>query len=270
MVKFPLTKYCKMRKYLFLSLLAFSFFACKDDDQPSNTDATVHMNFKAAYEGNPLVLYQALDYPDGNKIRFQNFNFFVSNVTLLGDGDTPDYLLSEVEFIDFGGNLDLTAAQSPQTLEYKKVPPGTYRGISIDFGVPAELNNSEAGSLPSDNPLRQAFTTHFWTDWGSFIFMKSEGIYDLNGDGTFNQSDQGFEHHPGMDDVLKSVTKLKSFTLEEGKTFDLDLVADLFDIYVENGVPLDLSDPANKDTQEAIDLPLAIELMSHWEQALKF
>lgn len=259
-----------MKKYLFLCLCALSLFACKDDDQPSNTDATVHMNFKAVYEGEPLVLYQALNYPDGKKIRFQNFNFFVSNITLLGDGATSDYLLSEVEFIDFGGNLELTSAQTPITREYEKVPPGTYRGISIDFGVPAELNNSEAGSLPSDNPLRQAFTTHFWTDWGSFIFMKSEGIYDLNGDGTFNQNDQGFEHHPGMNDVLKSVIKLKSFTLEKGKTFDLDLVADIFDIYVENGVPLDLSDPANKDTQEVVDLPLAIELMSHWEQALKF
>ncbi|MBK9013935.1 MAG: hypothetical protein IPM82_07525 [Saprospiraceae bacterium] len=100
--------------------------------------------------------------------------------------------------------------------------------------------------------------------------MKSEGIYDLNGDGVFNQSDRGFEHHPGSNAVFTSVTKIKSFSLEKGTTFDLNLVADVFKIYVNNGVALDLTDPANKDTQELTDMPLAIELMSHWEQACEF
>ena len=135
-------------------------------------------------------------------------------------------------------------------------------GLIVPYVLLLPLTTPPAGFLET--------AAGFWTDWGSFIFMKSEGIYDLNGDGTFNQSDQGFEHHPGKDDVLTSVTKLKSFTLEKGTTFDLDLVADLYKIYVENGTALDLSDPANKDTQEAADLPLAIELMSHWEQACEF
>jgi len=259
-----------MKNLFFVLIAALGIFSCKDDDQPTTPSTTVNLNFKALYNGSPLVLYTALDYPEGKQIRLQNFNFFASNITLLGEGTTVDHKLTEVEFFDFKDNLDLVAAQKSLTRTYEKVPLGTYKGIKIDFGVPANLNNADAGKLSSSNPLRQAFASHFWSDWGSFIFMKSEGIYDLNDDGVFNQSDRGFEHHPGMDEVLTSVTKLKPFTLEKGAAFDLNLVADVFKIYVENGVALDLADPNNKDTQELSDMPLAIELMSRWEQALEF
>lgn len=259
-----------MKKLLFLVFIAGFVFSCKDNDKPSTPSTTVNLNFKATYDGEPFVVYQAYNYPDGQKIRFQNFDFFVSNITLLGEGTTADYVLSEVEFFDFEDNIDLAAAQKAQTVNFDKVPLGTYKGIQIDFGVPAGLNNSDAGKLPTDDPLRQHFSSHFWSDWGSFIFMKLEGIYDSTGDGVFNQSDIGFEHHPGTNDVLTSVTKLKSFTLEKDKPFELDLVADALKIYIHNGTALDLSDPANKDTQDFSKMPLAIELMSHWEAALSF
>jgi hypothetical protein len=259
-----------MRKLAFFVFASLLFAACGDDEAPKQPAATVNLHLSAEYNGEPLVLYQPLDYPDGKQIRMLNFNFFASKITLLGEGTTPDYQISAVEYFDFKDNLDLAAAQTPLERNYENVPLGSYQGIRIDFGVSENLNNAQSGNLPSDNPLRQEFASHYWSDWDSYIFMKSEGIYDKNGDGVFNQSDQGFEHHPGMNEVLTSVTKLKSFTLEDGQTFDLDLVADVFDIYVENGVPLDLSDPANQDTQSLSDLPLAISLMSHWENALKF
>lgn len=258
-----------MRKITAFLLLAFLAFSCKDDEGGTTATATVNLNFRALYNDQPLVLYQSLDYPDGSKIRFQNFNFFISKITLLGEGTTPDHELSEAEFVDFQDNTDLAAAQLPQAYEFQEVPSGTYRGIKIGFGVPASQNNEDAGKLSEDNPLREHFSSHFWSDWGSFIFMKSEGIYDLNGDGLFNQSDRGFEHHPGTDEVYTTVEKLKTITLEKGQVFDLDLTADIYDIYVENGAALDLQDPLNKDTQDASDLPLAIKLMNHWNEALK-
>ncbi len=256
-----------MKKLFFLCLMAVSIFACKDDNQPTTPTSSVNLNFKAAYNGDPLVLYKAFDYPSGNQIRFQNFNFFVSNITLLGEGSTPDHLLSEIEFFDFEDNLDLAAAQVPLTRNYEKVPIGNYRGFRIDFGIPASMNNADAAKLPPSNPLRQAFASHFWSDWGSFIFMKSEGIYDLNGDGVFNQSDAGFEHHPGTEAVLFSVTKQLPIAVEKGQVFDLNLEADVYKIYVNNGAALDLANPDNRNTQELSDMPLAVDLMSHWEQA---
>lgn len=259
-----------MKKYIFLLLSAAFLFSCNDDDQPKTPSTTVNLNFKAVYDGSPLVLYKAYDYPLGNQIRWQNFNFFVSNITLLGDGETADYVLSEVEYFDFKDNLDQAAAEKPLTRTYDDVPLGSYKGLRIDFGVPASMNNAASGNLPSSNPLRQEFSSHYWSDWKSYIFMKSEGSYDLNGDGVFNQDDMGFEHHPGTDQVLTSVTKSKAFTLEQGKAFDLNLVADVFNIYVKENMPLDLTDPANRNTQELSDMPLAIELMSRWQQALSF
>ncbi|MCC6726279.1 MAG: hypothetical protein IT258_17360 [Saprospiraceae bacterium] len=258
-----------MRNLAFLLLAILGFAACGDDDaQPKDPAATVNLNFRALYNGNPLVLYQPLDYPDGKQIRLQNFNFFVSKIKLLGEGTTPDYQLSGIEFFDFVGNQDATAAEKPLTRNYEKVPLGTYKGISIDFGVPSELNNANSGSLPSDNPLRQHFASHYWSDWDSYIFMKSEGIYDSTGDGVFNQSDIGFEHHPGTNEVLTSVTLLQPIVLTDKLVYDLNLFGDVYEIYVHEGVALDLSDPANKNTQSLSDLPLAKSLMNHWLSAL--
>lgn len=257
-----------MKKIIFLSLLAISVFACKDDDaKPTKITSKVNLNVQATYDGTSLVMYNPYVYPNGRKIRFQNFNFFISNITLIGEGGTPDYQLSEVEYFDFKDNLDLPTAQAGITYTFDMVPTGDYSGVKVDFGVPAELNNADAGKLPSDHPLRKNFASHFWSDWGSFIFMKSEGIYDSNMDDAFNQSDVGFEHHPGTNQVLTSVLKNKPLSIRGGSTLDLNFTADIFNIYVKNSQALDLDDPANKNTQEASDMPLAIDLMSHWEDA---
>ncbi|MBI5915807.1 MAG: hypothetical protein HY842_10545 [Bacteroidetes bacterium] len=256
-----------MKKLLLFLLVGITVASCGDDDMKTPV-ASVHLNMRAVYDGQPLVMYQAYTYPDGSLVRFQTFNFFISNITLLGEGDTPDAELSEVEFADFSNNTTLAEAETPQAWHFEEVPTGTYRGIQLNIGVPASLNNADAGNLDADHPLRQHFTTHFWSDWKSFIFVKSEGIYDLDGNGEFNGSDQGFEHHPGKDEALTQVTKLMPITLAEGGTFDLNLVADLLKIYVKNGDALDLSDPENSNVQQASDLPLMLYLMGNWEQAL--
>lgn len=268
----PQTKISFMKKLLFLLVATLLFSnGCGDDDNPTPTPtpegATVNLNVKATFDGLSLQLFNPYPYPGGKKIRFQTFNFFISKITLLGQGITPDYELSEVEFFDFKDNLDLPTAQAGLTHTFEDVPVGVYTGVKVDFGVPADLNNADSGKLPTEHPLRKTFASHFWSDWGSYIFMKCEGIYDSNGDGVFNQSDVGFEHHPGTDQVLTTVTKFKQFDLVKGDTFDLNFSADVFNIYVKNSQALDLNDPANRNTQEASDMPLAIELMSRWETA---
>lgn len=258
-----------MKKILFLlvTLLAIST-GCEDDNPaPKKDSTTVNLNVKATYDGLALQLFNPYTYPDGRKIRFQSFNFFVSKITLLGQGITPDYELSEVEFFDFKDNLDLPTADAGLTKTFENVPLGVYTGVKLDFGVPADKNNADSGKLPADHQLRKTFSSHFWSDWGSYIFMKCEGIYDSNNDGGFSQSDVGFEHHPGTDQVLTTVTKFKQFNVLRDSVLDLNFTADIFNIYVNNSQALDLNDPANKDTQEASDMPLAIELMSRWETA---
>ncbi len=256
-----------MKKLSLLLLIGAAFFSCKKDD-PGKPLTTVNLRFKAVYDGQPFMTYQNYTYPDNQLIRFLSFNYFISNVALLPADGSGEVSLADVGFVDFSDNTTLEEAETPVVFTREKVPAGTYKGLKISIGVPAELNNADAGNLSPDNPLKKNFVTHFWSDWKSFIFMKSEGVYDLDGDGTFSANDRGFEHHAGTDAVYQSFTILKSLEISAEKPFDLNLVTDVLKIYVRDGNYLDLADPANKDTQEASDLPLALYLMENFSKAL--
>lgn len=251
-----------MKKFFlsgFVAILTVLLVSSCEDDASTGT---VNLNFKATYGGNPLVMYQPLAYPDDQNIRFQTFNFFISDITLVGEDGTSDAEFSDVEFLDFSNNTTEAEAGTPQVFTKTNIPAGKYKGIRIFFGLQPSQNNADANQLSAGNPLKDHYSSHFWSDWGSFIFMKIEGIYDLNNDGTFNASDRGFEHHPGTDEVLSSVVLNKAITVEAGQPTDLHFLVDLLEVYKMGGSTLDLTDPLNKDTQDQEDLPLAIAFMT--------
>lgn len=255
-----------MKKLLLFSLVVLGLFSCKKDEDKGPVTA-VNLQFKAVYDGSPLMMYQDYTYPDGHLLRFLNFNFFIANVELIPESGS-NVKLKDIGFVDFSDHTTLAEAETPIAVAGEKVPIGNYKGLRIGIGVPAKLNNADAGHLSIDNPLRQAFNTHFWSDWKSFIFMKCEGIYDLDNDGIFSSADRGFEHHAGADAVYQTVAITQPITIEEGETFDLNFVLDILKLYQVGNNALDLSDPANKDTQEASDLPLMLYLMENFKQAL--
>ncbi|MBK9013934.1 MAG: hypothetical protein IPM82_07520 [Saprospiraceae bacterium] len=150
-----------MKKFLFLLIAAAGIFSCNDDDQPAADSTTVNLNFKAEYDGSPLVLYQALDYPDGKQIRMQNFNFFVSNITLLGEGATPDHLLTEVEFFDFKDNLDLAAAQTALTRKYEKCRPAPTKASKLTLAYRPASTTPTLGSLTTATRFARLFPAIF-------------------------------------------------------------------------------------------------------------
>ncbi len=258
-----------MQKFFFLALLAAVIFSCNDDDANSN-NATVNLHFKAEYDGSPLVfIEQEYIYSDGKPVKFQKFNFFISDVMLLpetGSGGVEEELV-DVEFLDFSEHYTLGEAQQPVTFTNTKVPAGTYSGVRIGFGVPADQNNKDANKLPSGNPLRDHYSSHFWSDWDSFIFLKSEGVYDKDGNG-FGQGDSGFGHHPGSNASYVLVTFNKPIVLKKGESFDLNFVLDVLKLYVKDGVPVDFTDPKNLDTQDPDDLTLAKFIMQNFSQAM--
>lgn len=264
-------KFFTMKKLLFfLSIAAvFFFLACNDDDGP-NAFTTVNFNLKAKYDNKLLVtITDKYVYPDGREVKFQTFNFFISNVALLADDGSDDAELVEVDFVDFSDHTTVSEAEKPITFTKQRVPVGKYKGVKIGLGVPAGMNKSSANQLSSDHPLRKAYNTHFWSDWGSFIFMKLEGVYDKDGNG-FDGNDPGFGHHPGTNEVYRTVTLPQTIELKEGQPFDLNLVIDVKKIYEANGSYLDLSNPSNLYTHNPNDLTIAKYLMDNFNQAIQF
>ena len=240
---------------------------CKDENQ--GPTATVNLNFLATYDGSPLVFQQTYDYADGHKLLLQRLDFYISNVALV-DANGNKTELVDVDFLDFTENTTLSEAETPLTLRADEVPAGSYTGLQIGIGVPAELNNENANQLPVGNPLRDTYNAQFWSDWGSFIFLKSEGIYDNDNDGNIenNGDDHPFGHHCGTNESYVMLTINKPIEVLANETLNLNFTVDWLQLYNHDSGMHDFSDPTKLYTHNPNDLTLAKQIMGNFVKAL--
>ena len=255
-------------KAISLLILAITLTtSCKDDD--SGPSATVNLNFLATYDGNPLVFQQTYDYSDGHKLLLQKLDFYISNVALV-DASGNKTELVDVDFLDFTDNTTLAEAETPLTVTATKVPAGSYTNLQIGIGVPANLNNEDANKLPVGNPLRDTYNAQFWSDWGSFIFLKSEGIYDNDNDGIIenNGEDHPFGHHCGTNESYVLLNFNKPIEVTANETLDLNFSIDWLQLYNHDNGMHDFSDPTKLYTHNPNDLTLAKQIMGNFVKAL--
>lgn len=259
-------------KKLFYLLVIFAVVSC-EKEKHLGPAATVQLNVHATYDGQPFVAGKAYEYPDGELIKFDEFNFFISNVTLL-EAETDDELdLLEIGLADFSQNTTPSGVK-PATFTIHSVPAVKYKGLRISIGVPSKMNKSSILDYGAGHPVRQAYDTHFWPDAGSFFFMKLDGVYDENGDGIFTglPEDHPFEHFPMKNSNFRTFTFQYPFTVEDGKTFDLNLLVDIKHLYIDpvDGKPLDLDNPDNLSTYSPENGTLSTFFMSNFGRAITF
>jgi hypothetical protein len=256
----------KKLAYLLLLLIVAS---CQEEENILGPAADMNLNLHAVYNGTPLIMQQPYNYPDGQRVKFDQFNFFIANVTLL-EAETGDELdLLEVALVDFSDNISSSSVH-PVTHTIKSVPAVKYKGIRLSIGVPSNLNKSSILSYGAGHPVRAAYDTHFWKDGSSFFFMKLDGTYDLNQDGVFGNlpGDHPFQFYPAKNPNYTTITVLRNFTIEDGKTFDLNLVIDVLKL-LRNGINyIDLTKMTNLSTYDPENAALSTTLMKNFTEAV--
>ena len=254
--------------FYFISLILLA--SCREEAIIGPT-GNVSLNIHAFFAGQPLVLDQPYLFGSANQVKFDQFNFFISDVKLL-EAETEDETdLLEVALADFSGNTSPANVQ-PATFDFGTVPAVKYRGIKISIGVPSGLNKSSVSGFGAGHPLKKAFDTHFWEDGNSFFFMKLAGVYDLNGDGSFGSSpeDNPFELFPAKNGNFQTLTLLKTFTLTNGETVDLDLLLDVLKLLQNtDNQTIDFTTPTNLSTYDPENDDLSALLMGNFETALE-
>lgn len=251
-------------------MLAVAFSSCIEEDGTIGPSATVNLRFNAHYDGEPLVIGETYGYADGKSIKMDGLNFFVAGVTFL-EVETEDELdMLDVGLVDFSGNTSPSAV-APVTFPVRSVPAVKYRGVRLSIGVPSNLNRPSILNYGAGHPVRQAYDTHFWEDAGSFFFMKLDGTFDNNGDGTFGTlpEDHPFELYPMGNANFTTLTLLKTVTVEDGATINLDFNLDIRQLLGNGtGALIDLSAPANLSTYNPENDDLSALLMGNFEAAL--
>ena len=256
-------------KNLLILLISTSIFmaASCGDDQILGETADVNLNFKGTYGDDPLVCQNSdfiYAYPDGREIRFTSFEFFISEVSLVEEGGTDGVELIDIKYVNFTENTTAEGADSAISFPLN-IPTGTYKGLKIGIGVPADLNNTSSSELSASHPLRKHGS--FWSGWGSYIFTKIGGVYDIEGDGLANSQNVSITHHLGSDAMYKEIFLSKPIQLEKGDVLDLNIQLDARALY-ETGVDmLDLTDSVNQVTHDPENIQAATYMTSNYQQA---
>jgi len=237
-------------KYFTILLFACCLFVIGCEDTPEEQTVTgVSLNFTANYDGNTFVTFKDYTYPDGRKINFNNFNFFVSDIALVSEEATPANTdLVEVDFIDLSyDESQLAQAEAGKTLTINDIPVGKYSGIKIGFGVKADLNRSKPTDYGTGHPL----TRNYWDGWSSYIFSMIEGGADMDENGTITTGGtdtESFTYHSGTNDVYEEVIFTKEIDLTDSGT-QLSIKIDVQELFKNSSPDRDLNEDGYLDIE---------------------
>ncbi|MGE3645130.1 MAG: MbnP family copper-binding protein [Beijerinckiaceae bacterium] len=167
-----MTKLAPAAAALSLALLTAPAFA---QSQP------VRINFAAELGGKPFSCVSKFNHIGSARTTVSpaDFRLFVSNVALIdATGKAVPVELDQdgkwqyknVALLDFENGAGSCTNGTPdmRTIVSGKVPPGEYKGLRFEIGVPFELNHQDPTLAPS--PLN--LTAMFWTWQGGYKFIK--------------------------------------------------------------------------------------------------
>lgn len=236
--------------YILLFIIPVLIAGCGKEEKTGS----VEIAFMAQYGNSPLVLLSGYDYVGNQKIRFSHLDYYLSELELVMDnGDIVE--LSEIDLID----LDFSSAQQSvagNTRLYTEIPAGKYKTIRFGVGVKPSLNTTHPTDYPSSNPLSE--TSHYWEGWTSYIFSKTEGSLDQDGDGAY---DLGFIIHSGSSDVVdlyRSLEAQVSFEVVDGDTRSIQLILDYRKLLDVDEGGLDIASTPHTNDPNEMDLITAM------------
>jgi len=228
----------KVTKYVFvLALLAC--FSCNDKEDRGD----LSLNVKLQYNGEPVVMFDNYIYPDGQDFFFSRFSFYMSDIDL-GNG-----ALDGIYFLNTTSAHN-TLEDAVQGFDYfiRDLPEGDYSQFSFKVGIPADINATSPSDYSSDSDL--SLTAEHWPSWESYIFSKTEGKLDSNGDGMY---DTGFAFHIGSDPALRTVNLNKDFTITNGEISQMEIIIEMDKIFEGPSGLYDILAMPNPDQLSEID-----------------
>lgn len=240
--------------FLFLVCLSLFFSSCKEDE------GAIELNFLATYDGQALVLNQDLAY-ESYPIRITESDFYISNIQLKQGAELID--IKDIDFVDFTNqNFDQQRAEDGYSLEYDKVPAGTYDGLVFSIGVPPSLNSMVPANFESSSPLSK--TGYYWDHWSSYIFAKLAGVYETE-EGEYT----GYFFHTGTDDLYRTFEINREIVISEDQLELIQINLDHKTLFsLDNGSLFDIS--SNSVNHDPLKIEPLEMLVNNYAQALNF
>jgi hypothetical protein len=224
-----------MKKILIFIGFVFLVQAFQCESPEPAPSAEYSLNFKALYDGKPLVINGVNKY-NGKNIRFTRLGFFLHNpvsnnggsITNLSTGD-------ETKWVDFTPLDDSATAKQGVTMGFQSENAASFNNISFTLGLPQNINSQRPNSFKAPSALSE--TQNYWDAWQSFIFTKIEASIDRDNNGTF---ETGITLHTGEKGAVtgRDLSFNKAFIIGSGANtvinFDFDVNKFIEGINLEN------------------------------------
>lgn len=183
--------------------------------------------FKGTFGGTPLYMFEnSYDYPEDMQIKWQLFEFFLSDLEILSSQSTAEAaVLSPVELISFGEVFDAATAEEGIRLTFSDIPAGDYGQLRFGLGVAPDLNQTRPSDYSVTEPLGQV--AGYWEAASSYIYTKIEGNADLDGDGQFGEQEEKLTFHLGASELYELRSLPVSVSIRPGQTARLVIDVDL-------------------------------------------
>ncbi|MBX7204752.1 MAG: hypothetical protein K1X81_04975 [Bacteroidia bacterium] len=209
-------------------LLSLIGLQCKKESDPKDpiiptpepATGTVMVNVKAYSGTDPLVYGTTYTNANSEQFKVSMFRYYLTNIVLMGDGTTPDYVQPESYYL-----VDHGSANATYQIKLDSVPKGTYKGIKFIIGVDSlrNVSGAQTGALDPGNGM-------FWTWSSGYIQFKLEGT-------TVNPSGN-FAYHIGGFKGAYSAVKENAFVftgttlqLAGGATKNLNIQSDVQEVF---------------------------------------
>jgi len=232
-------------------LLAFIFINTACDDEMNETMVT---ESELTLHFHPMVNGEEFSYDntytiDGQSIKFNVVQFYVSNLSLMQEDQT---------IVSFdGGNDDkqddLFLLVHPDQMMYQvgKIPAAHYHGLSFQVGVDTVVNSTiEPTAWPADHALSADNPNHAYWSWNSgYLFVRLEG--------TVNGND--FVYHVGTNKMFTTTGMIEAHSDIMSEQKELMIMYNIGNFL--NGV--DLSQEANRSTHTFDNSELASQIINN-------
>jgi hypothetical protein len=246
-----------MRKLVaFLGLATFLFCqSCKEDPIIVET-AKLEIKINAYYGDQPIEFGTQYEFQEQSSITFDQFAFYISDVSIIADQAGTETELFEIDFVDFNESASTFVRTSTN------IPLGTYSKMKIGIGVNPELNLTIPSDYSNTHSLSQR--DFYWDELNSYVFSKLTGELDTDGD---QNLDRSFEIYSGTNELFQKVTIPIQLNLINNQTGNLTFGVDIKKLFEQlDGEMVNISDIPQ--SQDGLDLTFAAELMSRFPSAI--
>jgi hypothetical protein len=193
---------------------------CKKPAVKQDKNPNITLDFEPYFATNPLILRSSVfTKTDGELIKIINWSILLSKVSLIKSDNSKVLLGDGYVWIDFYALHN--------KFKYENLPAGSYKGISIEFGIDSAVNHGDPNVWAANHPLNPNLTGMHWSWAGGYIFQVLDGNYKENKDST---NWKVFSYHTVGDVFVRNYTLNLNFDLpvNTNKTASIQLAVDEF------------------------------------------